>query len=327
MDAGLPDTDAGMDAGLPDADAGMDAGLPGADGGIPEPDGGTASRKPYVVFVVDRSATLIFPVDANDPDCQMADNSLCGTQGQDNCNPALCPTRLGTLKAELEQFLSSHATQARYGLAFFPATTTGSSTLEEACSSSSQMKVSPPTGDEPEDLQLSADAVLQAIQNLPAPAGSSPLGDTLEMVARETPLGSAAAMAGDLVVIVTDGPPNCNADNVNDSSNPALCRCTAFSCMGQLTRLGCLDLDVPVSLLNGLRSRGVRTYVLAVGDDTWMGQLPEVFNSLATAGDTARACPQGTSAECGDSDFCNPSTLLCGRRFLRSGELNRILAP
>jgi hypothetical protein len=281
-----------------------------------------------VVFLVDRSATMIYPIDMADPDCRMPDSTVCGTQGQDNCVPAVCPTRLGEVRLQLEQFITIHATQARYGLAFFPATASGGTAPVGACSASAQMRVSPPMVDEPASLQLSADEVLQAIRNVPAPLGSTPLGDTLEMVMRETPLGSSAAMPGDLVVIVTDGLPNCNADNPYDGTQPE-CRCTVSgaSCTGSLARLGCLDLEAPVALLNGLRQRGVRTYVMPVGNDAMAGEGPGVFNALAEAGGTARDCPQGTQAECGGSNTCDTATRRCNWRFLRPGELGRILAP
>jgi hypothetical protein len=300
----------------------------GPDGGTTDPDGGTASRKPYVVFVVDRSATMIWPIDTANPACRMADSTVCGTQGLDNCDPSRCPTRMSTVKAQLEMFLSSHATRARYGLAFFPATASGSSSPAESCSASTQMRISPPAGDETDRLQLAAEVVLQALRNVPAPAGSTPLGDTLEMVMRETPLGTSAAMAGDVVVILTDGLPNCNADNPYDGTHPE-CRCTVAggTCAGSVARLGCLDLQTPVAVLNSLRERGVRTYVLPVGTDALAGEEPSVFNALAEAGGTARGCPQGTNAECGGTNTCDPSTGQCALRFLRPGELDRILAP
>lgn len=314
--------------------AGMDAGTdggapipPGGDGGTTLGDGGTSSRKPHVVFVVDRSATMIWPADTSDPDCRMADNSICGTQRVDNCINSICPTRLGTTKTLMEVFMASHATDARFSLAFFPATSGGSS-AEEMCRASSQMRVSPPTGDEPGQLQASADAVLQAIRNVPPPAGSSPLTDTLKMVERETPLGSSAAMPGDKVVIITDGVPNCNANNVYDGSQPE-CRCTLSPglCTGDYARRGCVDEQGAAAVLTALRERGVRTYVMLVGTDVLAGEGPSVFNALAEAGGTARDCPQGTNEECGASNTCNPSTRQCSRRFLLPSDLNRILAP
>ncbi|WP_224241203.1 vWA domain-containing protein [Hyalangium gracile] len=270
---------------------------------------------------------MISPLDTTNPNCRMGDNTLCGTQGQDNCDLSRCPTRLSTVKTQLETFLSSHATQARYGLAFFPATESGSSTAAESCRSFSQLTVPPPTVDEATRLQLSADAVLQAIRNVPTPAGSTPLGDTLEMLVQQTPLGTSAASAGDAVVIISDGLPNCNANNPNDGSQPALCRCTALSCMGALARLGCLDLDAPSALMSNLRARGVRTYVMPLGNEVAMGEGPQVFQSLAEAGGTLRPCPNGTNAECGASYVCNPSTRLCSGPSLLPGELDRVLAP
>ena len=293
-----------------------------------DPDGGdpAPARKPYVVFVVDRSTTMNLPIDTADPDCRTANNNVCGAPGQDSCDLSRCPTRLSSVQTQLELFLASHATQARYGMAFFPATTSGGSTPSESCRAASQLTVSPPTADESERLQLSADAVLQAIRAVPAPAGATPLGDTLEMVVRETPLGSSAAMAGDVVVVLTDGLPNCNADNPYDGTDPR-CRCTQIACTGSISRLGCLDLDAPVAVLNGLRGRGVRTYFLPVGEEVLAGDGPTVFRALSEAGGTLRSCPQGTNAECGSSYTCDLSTRRCSGPSLLLGELDRILAP
>ena len=103
----------------------------GTDGG----DTDTTTRRPYVVFVVDRSSTMILPIDTTDPDCRLGDGSVCGTQGRDDCPPTTCPTRWRTVKAMVEPFLAAHATKARFGLAFFPATMGSGSSPEELCRS------------------------------------------------------------------------------------------------------------------------------------------------------------------------------------------------
>jgi hypothetical protein len=59
-----------------------------------------------VVFVVDRSASILFPIDTTNTACRLADNTVCGTQGVDNCDQTRCPTRLRTVQLQLETFLS-----------------------------------------------------------------------------------------------------------------------------------------------------------------------------------------------------------------------------
>jgi hypothetical protein len=276
---------------------------------------------------VDRSATLIFPLDTTNPACRLADDSVCGTQGVDNCDQTRCPTRLRTVQSQIETFLASHPSEARYGLAFFPATESDGSTVPLSCQAPTQMAVSPPSSDEPLPLQRSEQALLDAIRNVPTPSGSTPLSGTMAMVAQATPLGSSAAMAGDAVVVITDGLPNCNPNNPNDGiSTPTLCRCTVASCASQsLSRIGCLDLDASAAQLTSLRQRGVRTFVMPVGNDALTGEGPSVFHTLAEAGGTVRECL--STASCGSPYTCDPITHLCSGPSLVLGELDRVFPP
>lgn len=299
---------------------------PGSPDGGTGPDGGTASRKPYVVFVVDRSFSIISPFDPSKSACLLADQTLCGTQGVDNCDPSRCPTRLRTVQSQLETFMANHPSQARYGLAFFPATAAGASTPVEACRAPTEMTVPPPSSDEPLPLQRSEEAVLEAIRNVPTPAGSTPLSATLAMVAQAIPLDSSAAMNGDAVVVITDGLPNCNPNNPHDGIlDPAGCRCTVTTCSpSSVSRIGCLDQDASMVSVNSLRERGVRTFFMPVGSDAMAGGGSGVFSMLSEAGTTTRPCT--TNTECGAFD-CDPFTHLCSRPPLQLGELDRVLAP
>jgi hypothetical protein len=127
----------------------------------------------------------------------------------------------------------------------------------------------------------------------------------------------------DFVLLLTDGLPNCNANNPN-AGNTATCRCTQTSC--GTSPLGCLDKDASVAAVAALQSqREIRTIVIGFGAETAAGAGPETLNAMAEAGGFARNC-EGDPLACGAGDTCDPATKLCGRRFYQAANADELAA-
>jgi hypothetical protein len=290
-----------------------------------------AGLKPNVMLLIDRSASMEQPVDPADPACPVG----CG---YGNPCPNECPTRLSELRAAMADFLGSSSTDARLGLTLFP--------TDAVCGGPARPDVdlpAPSATDQGTDAALvaNATAINERIQGLQA-LGGTPTAASLRFVGGLAGL-RADDFRDDLVVLLTDGLPNCNEENAHQmcSCNAAVCgdcsggvcaaqqtacRCTMDSCVGNCAR-GCLDADSVVDATRRNRTNRIRTIVVGFGADTARGDAPEVLNSIADEGALPRACPQGTDAECGGGDRCLPSGL-CERRYFQAGnaaELTQIL--
>ncbi|MBS1149477.1 MAG: cglB, partial [Myxococcaceae bacterium] len=131
------------------------------------------------------------------------------------------------------------------------------------------------------------------------------------------------------VVLITDGLPNCNSANANTCTG-SLCRCTlvpATSCMpASFCTQGCLDSDATTAQVDALRMKGIRTIVVGFGAETATGDGPAALNAMAERGGFARACPNGTDAECGVGDTCTTANKLCGRRYYQASSAAQLTA-
>jgi hypothetical protein len=151
------------------------------------------------------------------------------------------------------------------------------------------------------------------------PVGGTPTGAALTLMSTLTGLTSNDGRA-DYVVLLTDGLPNCNANNANSlcacgaSCTPAqtsACQCTASICSGALCSSGCLDRAATVNAVSALAAAGVKTIVVGFGADTLTTAATPVLDGMARAGGAPRSCPNGTDAECGGqacvSHTCAPA--------------------
>lgn len=238
--------------------------------------------KPNIMLAVDRSQSMTFPIAAG---------------GE---------SRWFHLKAAMKEYLSTHGTVARMGLMTFP---TG-----DACGPGAVTVPMFETNDSAADLQKHADAINSTIQAT-KPGGVTPTMESLRALANYAPmLGGRES----IVVLATDGLPNCNANNPNSHDvDPAACDCTFAPnmCGGQYSRLSCLDRSGTVAVVKELLAKGIKTAVVAFGDDTLFGVGPQVMNAIASAGGAPRTCPRGTNAECGANNVCDKATRVCEMRF------------
>jgi len=249
--------------------------------------------KPNVMLVVDRSQSMSFPM-TNSPQ-----------------------TRWDALKSALARYLTDYGTVARMGLMTFP---TG-----DACGAGSVVVDLWTQNDVPADLQGHAATINQRIQST-QPGGVTPTGDSLRQLASYSGLASGRE---NVILLVTDGLPNCNPNNPNSYDVDATaCDCTfsAGQCGGQYTRLSCLDRQGTQTAVRELLAQGIKTAVVGIGTDMLGGTGPQVMNAIASEGGAARSCPGGTDAECGSNNRCETQTGVCEHRFYRAGDEQELAA-
>ncbi|MBZ4415988.1 adventurous gliding motility lipoprotein CglB [Myxococcus sp. RHSTA-1-4] len=283
------------------------------------------SRKPNIMMLVDTSGSMTDPVDTSDPDCQVVvgdEVDTCGSQVP--CNTAVCPTRWTELQAAVPTFLASAGPYARFGLTTYPETG-GQTSGTAACRPSTQASVRKSLPQAEDDASLLAhandiNAIIQGIPNFGTgqPAGGTPTSLSLRFVGGLE--GLQAEDRTDFVILLTDGLPNCNPDNVNDGTTAA-CKCTqtgTAACTGTFTRLGCLDQDASVTAVRELAARDITTIVIGFGAETASGNGPAVLDAMARAGGFARTCEAGQDS-CGPNDPCDPVSRTCSRSFYQAG--------
>jgi hypothetical protein len=264
-------------------------------------------------------------VNKADPDCQVPvgdDIETCGDSLP--CNTNICPTRWTELQAAVPAFLSTSGQFARFALTTYPETG-GSTSSSVACNPSTGNSVRKDLPATEDDASLVAhaneiNAIIQGIPNAGAgrPLGGTPTSRSLRFVGSLA--GLQAADREDFVILLTDGLPNCNPENVNEGSNPTACKCTqtgSAACTGTFSRSGCLDMDASVEAVRELTAKQITTIVIGFGADTAEGNGPAVLDAMARAGGFARTCEQGQTS-CGPGDPCDPVTRLCSRSFYQA---------
>lgn len=238
--------------------------------------------KPNVMLLVDRSLSMLRPIEPNDPACP----SGCGSSSTNEC-PAACPTRMSELKRAMGGFLERSGTVARFGVTAFPTNT--------LCQPADRINVSlPGAEDEQDDSTLIAgagevNAFVQSITSM----GGTPTGASLDYVGDSGALDSN--YRENFVLLLTDGLPNCNDVNPNGlcgcSANGNVCSpaqvasCGCSNCAGTtLCAIGCLDREGVVEKVKKLRAKNIRTIVVGFGSDLDTGEGPEVLNAMAREG-------------------------------------------
>ncbi|NBD11011.1 adventurous gliding motility lipoprotein CglB [Corallococcus silvisoli] len=292
--------------------------------------------KPDVMLLVDTSGSMTLPVN---PDMVVNGVQVCHRKdelGRDYicsddvpCDTSVCPTRWSELQGAMGPFLAESGKLVRFGLTTYPApntaTTPSAAQLCAAAAPGESVRVAIPTAlDSDDDLQAHANAlntILQAIPNAGPnqPKGGTPTSGSLTFTS--SLLTTDPNERDQIIILLTDGLPNCNDNNQYDGSKPE-CRCTVASsqCSAQASpyfRRGCLDKNASVTAVETLKSRGIKTIVIGFGAETSAGDGPSVLNEMALAGGFARACK--ASIDCGAGDTCDVNTGFCGRSFYQAG--------
>jgi hypothetical protein len=234
------------------------------------------------------------------------------------------------MRAAMDSFLTNRGTLARFGLTVFPQVDADQcrppAVVNEA--------IPPATrNDEGTDQDLVANAAkinttLRTITN--NPIGGTPTAAALAFVGAQSALNNPDGFDDqrrDLVILLTDGLPNCNPQNPANvcdcftsgcsAARTAACGCTlAGSCdpAGNRCNIGCFDGDNSVAQVRALFQRNIQTVVVGFGADVNSGPGPALLKAMADAGGFARRCPNGTTAECGGG-ACDTNTFLCEQSF------------
>lgn len=298
--------------------------------------------KPNVMLVIDKSGSMESPINPS--------AATCGGCGPSMPCPASCPTRISELRSAMSTFLSRSGQNARLGMTFFP--------TDSACGSPVAIDVAlpAPTADDAADsapLVAQAQAIDSRIQAV-APTGGTPTAEALRFVGALPGLRDNGDNRDDLIILLTDGLPNCNEGNPNQvctcdantcgscgavvcTAQQTACRCTlgttASACAGQNCARGCLDDEAVVAVTRQNRDARIKTIVVGFGADTTVGDAPLALNAIAEAGAYARTCPMGTDAECGAGNRCLAGGV-CEKRFFQATNaaeladiLERIVRP
>lgn len=261
--------------------------------------------KPDLMFLIDNSGSMNFGVKPT-TGCNCP-NSAC---------PAGCPTRITELKSAMNTFLTQNGGIARMGMTIFPK----GAGMDE-CVGTSGINIEMSTSNDVDaELKAKANDVNTAIAGL-TPAGGTPTAQSLLFLKDYAPL--ADPNREDFVVLLTDGLPNCAAQNPNNEcgGTNAACRCTlaAATCSNaSYCSLKCLDKDGSVKAIEDLRAKNIRTIVVGFGAETNAGDGPEALNAMAAAGGFPLACPNGTNAECGADNTCDMASKVCTRKFYQA---------
>jgi len=285
--------------------------------------------KPNVMVLVDKSGSMDLPVVPSLPACTR-NGTLCGsgdTAKTNPCNVTTCPTRWSELNLALDPFLQAQAQTVRFGLAFFPEPVTGVD--QPNCVPTTAARVDLPANpddDSPATLSALSEAARLALstvksQNPPGPigtGGATPTGPSLQFFSTYAPLLDPFRL--DLVVLLTDGLPNCNG--AVPAAN-CVCTATADRCPPQAsTSLDCLDKDRTVQAVQDLAERGVHLVVIGFGDETRAildggvdGSI--VLQDLALAGAYPRRCPGPQHDQpCGPGNACQGG--VCQRQYYQA---------
>ncbi len=289
--------------------------------------------KPNTMLVFDRSGSLTLPIDSTQPSCHPDGGAAtCGTFA-DDC-PASCVTRDRAIKSTMGSFLTNYGTVARFGMITFPA-------ASDQCGAGT-VRVQIPSASDDATLNAAASNINSILQSSPA-SGGTPTAATMATLASYAPLLDPNLL--DTYILITDGVPNCNANNPHDACNPyngapgnGACQCTndignccpnpcapnpPGNCapgqnINPYRQLGCIDADGTAAAMTSLRvNNRISGFVLGVGDETLGNGV--TLNAMAEAGGFPRLCPNGTNAECGTNNPCITATRKCTREYYQAG--------
>jgi hypothetical protein len=287
---------------------------------------------PNLLLLVDTSGSMNLRVDA----------SCVGTS---------CDSRWEALQGAMGPFIEATGSSVRMGLVTYPTVDAQLSSPE--CGAARVDSVRQPlltSTDEPTQLASHASAIRAVIDSIPSSAmnGGTPTARSLNFAGSVLPAQPEPGREN-IVLLLTDGVPNCNAENpnvpdINGGASAGACRCTlgqqtvggtpvsgCFACSGtqascQPNPVGCLDRDASVSAVSALSQQKIRTIVVGFGAETGAGDGFNTLQDMAQQGGFARRCDRNGS--CGAGDTCDTATNTCARKYYQAAnqvELTQVL--
>jgi hypothetical protein len=241
--------------------------------------------KPDLMLLVDKSGSMASPASVTD---------IAG------------PTRWSELTAAMDTFLTASGASVRMGLLTYPSAADVCQVPSLADLASSGVALPEPAVDAEVELRAAAAQVLARLRAT-TPSGGTPTAQALELLATYPALLYPAREH--FVLLLTDGLPNCNGALSNST-----CACTAPACADPRN---CLDDAEALAAIKELRARNVRTLVVGFGAD--LGPASAVLEAMAVEGGMARACPNGTDAECAPGT-CVTATKRCSTPYYQAAD-------
>ncbi|MCL2011217.1 MAG: adventurous gliding motility lipoprotein CglB [Cystobacterineae bacterium] len=241
----------------------------------------------------------------------------------DNPNYSLCTsscsTRINELRYAMREFLEESRELSpedprplgNFGLTLFPMATTED---EDECAAPQNAHTTFATSDENAALRTNIDKIQSYIfdelfnTSTRTPIyGGTPTGNSLEYLL-DNVFSRREEGRKNYILLLTDGLPNCNANNAQPDENQTICpnnnqcMCT----MGSVCKSrgggdegcgngnGCLDTRATVEVIRQLHAQNIQTFVIGFGDETsgTTGQIDAVneLNAMARAGGLVRDC-------------------------------------
>jgi hypothetical protein len=198
--------------------------------------------------------------------------------------PAYPAGKWSALRQALAAGLSEAQNAMSYGLELFPARTVPSPCSGDACCT----VASNPAVDVDVELGTYALPPILTVLDQVVPAGGAPIAAALQAALGYFTTGSGSSLTGTkLVVLVTDGGPNCNGQypecgvercTFNIDGTPP-CSTTSENCCASTMwgSTGCLDDGPARSAVIALRQAGIRTLVIGIpGSDPYASALAEM---------------------------------------------------
>ncbi|MBK7863529.1 MAG: VWA domain-containing protein [Archangiaceae bacterium] len=224
------------------------------------------AEPPVVMVLFDKSGSTASPLNPT---------GACAGCQFPGCNETQCPTRLGTERAWVGRLLNALGDRARWGLTVFPA--------DPACTpaGSGEVLLTPSTA-------VGAGQLVAQLNGV-APVGGTPTAASLGFVGQALPSDTAER----IVLLVTDGVPNCNPDNENTCLDPMKCECTLVpaQCASTLSTndtnfciRGCTDAAAAEQAVRTLATHDAFTLVVGFGTDfVTPAANPLVLDAMAQA--------------------------------------------
>ncbi len=250
---------------------------------------------PYVMLLVDKSGSMLDP--ANCPAGTVCKG--CGDSFNTYDPTSKTPCKWNDLKKALVSpdpkapgFLVGAKSLGNYGLAVFP----GGVPTGDNCTQGQVLVELDPNSD-------NVDKVTAELNKV-APHGGTPTSATLQLLAHSKHLSAAEPGRQRLVMILTDGEPNCSTSPENqqrcqscnssgkcsgpNACNPTIGSTTSCDTTGALLGAACLDDTGLLSSVTALRNLGVNSVIIWFGSSTSMPLASALLDQAAQAGGLPR---------------------------------------
>ncbi len=286
-------------------------------------DGGRPARRvevalpiPQVFWVLDRTGSIAAQLEGTAAQCALNDGGTCLPDSP--CTPA-CPSRFTGVRNTLGSLLAGSGSVARHASAMYP--TSLAIGTDGGCRIPTPEFVIPDAGTQlAAELSAAAAQVLFRYADGGLPGTSSNI--SLGLASVNEAISASVATTPTMVVMLTDGLPNCNEQNPLTCANKTTCgcdeapsTCPAVGTPGCTTF--CTDGDAFTNAVSNISRAGVVPVMLVgVGGSVSTSLFRATFNGAAAVSGLVRSCT--SDAQCGGAgDTCDTATGRCAFQYHR----------